>query len=168
MPGWTEWSSSATTRRGDRGAVGAVVHDREQVALGEPARGGGDTQRGVDRFGPDQGGELERGGHLRPDPLRPDGGGLDQPGMRARPQREERLLLDVAAALGLRRPRGPVGLLGVVGVVGQVDPRVARRREPMPGHLDQPGSSRSRAVMTSSSPSARTQTSRPTKPGGVE
>ena len=60
----------------DRGAVGAVVHDREQVALGEPSRRRGDTQRGVDRFGarpgrPARGRRSSSTGPAAPRPRRP-------------------------------------------------------------------------------------------------
>ena len=100
---------------GDRGTVGAVVHDREQVTLGEPSRGRGDTQRGVDRFGADQGGQLERGGHLRPDPLRADGGGLDQPRVRTGPEREERLLLACCGPWAAAASGDPSGCWGWSG-----------------------------------------------------
>ena len=77
-------------------------------------RRGGDTQRGIDRSGADQCGQLERGDHLRPDPLGADRGGLDQPGMRTGPEREERLLLG-AAAFGCGGFGDPSGCWGWSG-----------------------------------------------------
>ena len=76
---------------GGRGADGAVAHDREQVVLGEPSSGRGDTERGIYLGLPREGGELDRGGNLGPDTHRPGCGGLDQPGRWSRrPRRPQR------------------------------------------------------------------------------
>lgn len=103
---------------GRRGAGDAVAHDGEQVLTGEPVGGGGHPERGVDLGAPGQGGELDRGGHLRPHPHphRARGGGLDQPGLRARAEGQERLLGRVRRAGG--RWAGRSGrVLRVAGVV---------------------------------------------------
>ena len=86
-----------------------------QVALGEAARGGRDAQRRVDGLGADQGGELDRGGHLRPDPHRAGRGGLDQPLLGARPQGEERRPPRRCVALGCGGRGAPSGSCGWSG-----------------------------------------------------
>src|SRR4051794_4292991 len=87
-------------RRGG-GAGGLMLDDGEQVAVGEPARGGGGPECGVDPCVADQGSELDRSVHLGSDALRAGGGGLDQPRVRAGAEGEERLL-GVAAGPDLR------------------------------------------------------------------
>jgi len=53
-------------------------------------------------------GETDRLGHLAPQPLRARGGGLDQPGLGAVADLQERLLLSAAGArLALERARRP-------------------------------------------------------------
>jgi hypothetical protein len=44
-----------------------VLDDGGHVTVGEPARGRGDAEGGVDRLGPDQRGELGTRRHLRRD-----------------------------------------------------------------------------------------------------
>ena len=69
---------------------GLVAGDGQQVAVTEPARQRGGAQRGIDRGGPGQRGELDCLGHLRPDPGRTRGSGLGQPGPGAVTDRQER------------------------------------------------------------------------------
>ena len=114
---------------GDRavgaGGDGAVEReDGQQVPVGEPACRGRDAQGVVDGIGAHQRGQLHRLGHLRADALRADRGGLDQLGVRARPDAQERGL-GGAAGLGLRRPERASRVLRMVGVVGQVDAGVS-------------------------------------------
>ena len=64
---------------GGVGVAGLVGQDGGQVAVAEPARGGGLAQRAVHRGGIVQRGQLDRLGHLGPDPRAARGGGLGQP-----------------------------------------------------------------------------------------
>src|SRR5699024_8001556 len=122
---------------GGGSAGGVVVDDRGQVALGEAPGRGGDPEACVNLIGADQGGQLQGGGHLGPDPDRPGRGGLDQPGVRAVPESKEGPF-GMAAGSRARQPGCAVGLLRVIGVVGQVDLRGTGGRELVAGDLDQP------------------------------
>ena len=71
---------------------GLVAGDGQQVTIGEPAGQRRGAQRGIDGGRPGQRGQLDRLGHLRPDPGRARGGGLGQPGPGAVADRQERFL----------------------------------------------------------------------------
>ena len=111
---------------------GQVVDDRGQIAVGEPAGDRRQAERRVDPVRADHGGQLDRAGHLRADPLRAGGGGLGQPPLRAVTDSQERGL-----GFGPRpRPRlaRPVPAR-VVRVVLVADGRAARHRQTVPGDL---------------------------------
>ena len=100
-----------------------MIQDGGQVIVAEPARDRGQPERLIHGRSAGDGGELDRAGHLGPDPLRPGGGGFGQPPGRARAQAQERFL-------GCR-PRPRPGLARAVpgrvaGVMLIDDPRAAR------------------------------------------
>jgi hypothetical protein len=112
-----------------------MIEDGGQIAVAEPACDRGQAQRLVDTVSADNGGELDRAGHLRPDPLRSGGGGLGQPPGRARTEVQECFLS--------RRPGARPGLARsvawwVMRVMLAGDPRAARRGQGVAGNLGQP------------------------------
>src|SRR5439155_2231040 len=77
-----------------------VVQDRAEVGLVEPAGRGGQPQRLIDLGRAEDGGELDRAGHLGPHPGGAGRGGLDEPRLRAVADVEE-------VRLGLGTRPGP-------------------------------------------------------------
>jgi hypothetical protein len=111
----------------------------------------------------DDRGELDRAGHLGPDPLRARGRGLGQPPARdVADGQEPGLGLGPRPGPGLARPV-PAGMMRVVlsqdlGLPGTDSRCRAVSAAPRPV----------RAVITSSSPATRHHTRVPAWPGGVE
>jgi hypothetical protein len=82
-----------------------VGEDRGEVAVGEPARRGGLTERPVDGLRPVRGGHLDRLRHLGPDPAGAGRGGLGQPYPGAAAEGEElRLGCGAGLRLAVQRP----------------------------------------------------------------
>ena len=120
----------------DLSAARQVVQDRAEVVFVEAAGRGGQTQRLVNLCRTEDGGELDRAGHLGPDPGGAGGGGLDQPLVRPVADGQE-----VGLGLGVRPGSGWAGMVaaGMVRVVLVEDARVSRGGQRVPGDLDGAG-----------------------------
>ncbi len=137
VPGWTEWVSSAWTRSTPGAPAARCSTMDSRSCLGEPARRGRDTRaRRRPRPRPTRAASSTASAILARTRWRPDGGGLDQPGVRPGPQGQERLLPRGGRPRG-RRARPAVRVLRVVGIVAQIDPGPPRGGQTVPGDLDQ-------------------------------
>src|ERR1041385_4386249 len=79
VPFWTEWASSARTTSPGGLAVGEGSQDREQVVVGEAPGLGRESEGLVDLVVAQDGGQLDRAGHLGADTDRAGGSGLLEP-----------------------------------------------------------------------------------------
>jgi hypothetical protein len=97
---------------GERDDLRAVVvgEDRGEVPVSETARIRRSAQRLVDQLVAVQRGEVDGLGELAPHSARAGRGGSDQPCLRARADRKERLVVRAGRArLALQRPAGRGG-----------------------------------------------------------
>ncbi len=105
-----------------------MVDDRLEVAVGEPAGLGRQTEGPLDLIRSDERGELGGSADLRPDPLGPCRRGEDQPALRSGSELEEGGLVWTGwPGAWMERVSRPLG------IVGRIDAGVARRRQPVPG-----------------------------------
>ena len=99
---WARLWSSPARPAGPGSAVAWWDRIAARSPSAEPARGRGLPERAVHHGGAVQPGQLDRLGHLGPDPRAARGGGLGQPQRRAVTERQERRLAAVVRGRGVR------------------------------------------------------------------